>query len=347
MADTLVQDAAMRLFADLATPDLINAAEAGTWPQALWQAVENAGFLDAIAGSAPGDLGGLPDAAAILHAAGRYAAPLPIAETMLARFMLAAAGRKAEQGPLAILPVEDGDTLELRRRDAGWHLAGKARHVPWARAATELIVVAWDRLAVLSPVQVEIRHGTNLAGEPRDEVLCDTHLSLDDVVALPKGIGRTTLYRLGALLRAALMAGALDGAMALATQYAGERIQFGRPLARFQAIQHMLAQLAEQVAAADVAVAAAAAQLARGGDLLAAAAIAKIRAGEAAGKASEIAHQVHGAIGFTYEHRLHHLTRRLWSWRDEFGIESDWSVELGRFVADKGREALWPLLTAS
>ena len=109
----------------------------------------------------------------------------------------------------------------------------------------------------------------------------------------------------------------------------------------------MLAQLAEQVAAADVAVAAAAAQLARGGDLLAAAAIAKIRAGEAAGKASEIAHQVHGAIGFTYEHRLHHLTRRLWSWRDEFGIESDWSVELGRLVADKGREALWPLLTAS
>ncbi len=83
-----------------------------------------------------------------------------------------------------------------------------------------------------------------------------------------------------------------------------------------------------------------------GGDLLFAAAVAKIRAGEAAGKVSEIAHQVHGAIGFTHEHSLHHLTRRLWSWRDEFGIESDWSVELGRAVAARGPAALWPLLTA-
>ena len=108
MADTLVQDAAMRLFADLATPDLINAAEAGTWPQALWQAVENAGFLDAIAGSAPGDLGGLPDAAAILHAAGRYAAPLPIAETMLAaRETLFEEWQKLEK-QLRFLAREDG-----------------------------------------------------------------------------------------------------------------------------------------------------------------------------------------------------------------------------------------------
>ena len=56
--------------------------------------------------------------------------------------------------------------------------------------------------------------------------------------------------------------------------------------------------------------------------------------------------QVHGAIGFTHEHRLHHLTRRLWSWRDEFGVESEWSIELGRRVAAQGAEAFWPSLTA-
>jgi len=81
------------------------------------------------------------------------------------------------------------------------------------------------------------------------------------------------------------------------------------------------------------------------GDLIFAIAVAKSRCGEAAGKVAEIAHQVHGAIGFTHEHRLHHLTRRLWSWRDEFGVESDWSIELGRLAAAKGADGLWPLLT--
>ena len=75
-------------------------------------------------------------------------------------------------------------------------------------------------------------------------------------------------------------------------------------------------------------------------------AAAKIRAGEAAGAVAEIAHQVHGAIGFTHEHSLHRLTRRLWSWRDEFGTESHWSRELGRTVMAAGADTLWPTITA-
>jgi alkylation response protein AidB-like acyl-CoA dehydrogenase len=75
-------------------------------------------------------------------------------------------------------------------------------------------------------------------------------------------------------------------------------------------------------------------------------AAAKIRAGEAAGAVAEIAHQVHGAIGFTEEHSLHYLTRRLWSWRDEFGHEGFWAAELGRRVAEAGPDQLWPLITA-
>jgi len=130
------------------------------------------------------------------------------------------------------------------------------------------------------------------------------------------------------------MAGALEGTLELAVQYANDRVQFGRPLAKFQAIQHQLALLAEQVAAARVAADAACATLASGkGDPEIAVAGAKIRAGEAAGKGTDYAHQVHGAIGFTAEHRLHHLTRRLWSWRDEFGTETHWSMALGRRVA--------------
>ena len=56
-------------------------------------------------------------------------------------------------------------------------------------------------------------------------------------------------------------------------------------------------------------------------------------------------HQVHGAIGFTHEHSLHRLTRRLWSWRDEFGTESRWSQELGREVMSAGANTLWPTIT--
>ena len=217
---------------------------------------------------------------------------------------------------------------------------------PWGRQARQLVAVAGTVLARSRRSAVECRPGSNLAGEPRDEIVCDTALAADSVASLPAGIDRPLLYRLGALCRAAQIAGALEGAMAMATQYAVDRVQFGRPIGKFQAIQQQLAILAEEVAAADVAVSSAIALASGGGDLAFAAAIAKIRSGEAAGKVAEIAHQVHGAIGFTHEHSLHHLTRRLWSWRDEFGLESDWSIALGRAVAARGPAALWPLLTA-
>jgi len=75
-------------------------------------------------------------------------------------------------------------------------------------------------------------------------------------------------------------------------------------------------------------------------------ACAKIRTGEAAGLGAGIAHQCHGAIGFTYEHSLHFVTRRLWSWRAEFGAEVHWAAALGREVAARGADALWPFLTS-
>jgi acyl-CoA dehydrogenase len=341
MTDTLVLDAADRLFADHATTAIVNAAEAGAWPGELWQATEDAGFPDALA-----ELGGLANAVAILRAAGRHAVPLPLPETMLARFALAAAGLKAPPGPLTLAPVERDDVLSLRRADGGWHLSGVARRVPFAGEAKGVAVVAGGLVALVPPGRVERHGGVNLAGEPRDAVSLDLTLAADAVAALPRPVDSDLLYRLGAVCRAAQMAGALETALALATQYANDRVQFGRPIGKFQAIQQQLALLAEQVAAATVAVTNASDAIVAGDDSFFAAAIAKIRVGEAAGRSGDIAHQVHGAIGFTHEHRLHHLTRRLWSWRDEFGVESEWSIELGRRIAAQGAEAFWPLLSA-
>jgi acyl-CoA dehydrogenase len=146
------------------------------------------------------------------------------------------------------------------------------------------------------------------------------------------------------------MAGALETALHLSVQYAGERVAFGRPIAKFQAVQHNLARLGGEVAAALAASGSAADRLAtaRGFDpsVMLEVAAAKIRAGEAVTTGAAIAHQVHGAIGWTAEHVLQRYTRRLWGWRDDFGAESHWAVMLGDLVAEAGADALWPMLAA-
>ena len=73
--------------------------------------------------------------------------------------------------------------------------------------------------------------------------------------------------------------------------------------------------------------------------------MAKIRVGEAASKSARIAHQVHGAIGITEEYELQQSTRRLWSWRDEFGNETYWAINLGQEVIRMGADRLWPFIT--
>jgi alkylation response protein AidB-like acyl-CoA dehydrogenase len=343
MTESLVADAAERLFADLATPEVVNAAEQGTWPADLWSAVSEAGFLDALAGESGGALDGLGDAVDILRAAGRHAVPLPVPETILARWLARRAGLTPPEGPLALAVDGPEDQVELRRNGADWQLSGTARGVPWARNARGLVVSTGVAVGLVAPVSAMIEHGKNLAGEPRDGIALDLKLDARSVAGAPMDADAGAVYRLGALFRAAQMAGALEEALQLAVTYAGDRVQFGRPIAKFQAIQQQLALAAEQVAAAGVAVASAV--VAAGtGDLAFASGAAKLRVGEAAGKVCDIVHQVHGAIGFTHEHRLHQLTRRLWSWRDEFGVESAWALELGRLMASQGADGIWPFL---
>jgi hypothetical protein len=337
MSDTLLHDSAGRLFATQSTAAVVNAAEAGEWPAALWRAVEDAGFLDVLAAADGFSLETLPDACTILRVAARHAAPIPLLEPMLARWLVAGAGLELTADPVAIAPTERHDRVEI---DAAGRVSASLYAVPWAGSCKRLVAVSNDRIALAE--LPETAGGTSLAGELQGGIVLER--SPARVAALPAGIDRELVYRLGALGRAAQMVGAMEAALALATDYAGTRIQFGRTLAKLQVIQHQLAIMGEEVAAAAVAVESAAEEVARGGDVLLAVAAAKIRAGEAAGKAAEIAHQVHGAIGFTHEHRLHQFTRRLWSWRDEFGTESEWSLELGRRMGRAGADALWPMV---
>ncbi|HWA02203.1 MAG TPA: acyl-CoA dehydrogenase family protein [Rhizomicrobium sp.] len=150
----------------------------------------------------------------------------------------------------------------------------------------------------------------------------------------------------GAMMLAAKMAGALGAALDLSVQYTRERQQFGKQLASFQAIQQQLAVLAEEAAAADMAAAAAfrAADFVskEGGDAWFEIACAKLRANQAARIGTGIAHQVHGAMGFTAEYRLQHLTRRLWAWGSEHGNERHWADRIGARIAARGPANFWP-----
>jgi acyl-CoA dehydrogenase len=336
MPDTILYDSAMRLFAAEVTPVVVEDAEQGMWPDALWQAVEEAGYLDVLV-DGPANL---VEAATILRAAGHHAAPIPLVETMLARFLCAAARLPAPDGVLTIAPVEPGERLVI----GGGAISGRAGHVPWGLMTQAVVVVGEQELAIVSTGELSWDASDNLAYESRD------HMSAagapGEVRQLPDGIDAALVLRLGALMRAAQMAGAMEAALAISTQYANERVQFGRAIGKFQAIQQQMAVLAEQAASSLVAVENAARAVAEGRQSAEfACAAAKIRAGEAAGKVAEIAHQVHGAIGFTKEYRLHPVTRRLWSWRDEFGNEAYWARELGRRIAVAGGDGLWPLIT--
>ncbi len=144
-----------------------------------------------------------------------------------------------------------------------------------------------------------------------------------------------------------LMAGAMGQALTLSIDHVNMRQQFGRPLGKFQAVQQSLAVMACEVAAIDAAAAAMAARLdATGFDAEAASfeiAAAKLRANRAVGVVTAVAHQVHGAIGFTRDYDLHRATIPLMRWRGEHGNDAYWAQILGRQVARLG---LWESLTA-
>jgi acyl-CoA dehydrogenase len=324
------------------------AADEG-WAPTLWATMAEAGLpLVGIPEARGGAGGGWPEIAAVLRAAGRSGAPVPLAENCaLAGWLLAEAGLPIPSGPLTVAPTRADDRLTLARDGDGWLLHGVATRVPWAsQAAATVVLAATDggqAVAIVPPSGCQIEAGVNLAGEPRDRVTFGgVRLNAASVAAVPR-TADDLLVR-GALVRSIQIVGALDRLLELTVQYAQARTQFGRPIGRFQAVQQDLARLAGECVAGAAAVEGAVTAAQRG-DCLAEVASAKVRTAEAATLATRIAHQIHGAIGFTQEHQLHRYTTRLWSWRDEFGGERDWAIRLGRLAAAAGPGGSWDWLT--
>jgi acyl-CoA dehydrogenase len=324
------------LLAGHCTPARVAAAAAGSgWDAGLWQALAETGLT--LAGSpeeAGGSGGDLYAAADIAAAAGAAAAPVPLAETLAAGMLLGRAGLAIPSGPLTVA-VASGPGL---------------RRVPYGRLATTVAAGSGgdgDWLAVIASAG---RDGTgrNLADEPRDEVILGGDAEMHDAPAGTAEYAR----RLLRLFRSLLIAGAAQRALDLTVTYVQEREQFGRPLARFPTVQQELARMAGEVALIGAATqAAVAAEAPAAGGAVSAVVAAKAQASSGAGVVAAIAHQLHGAIGTTQEHRLRLTTTRLWSWRDEDGSEAECCAELGRAAlaaaarAGAGAGGLWPWLS--
>lgn len=291
----------VRMLDAAATPAVVRAIEHGGSAAALWQEIAESGFLDALVAEEHGGAGlTLGDIEPLVEALGARAVPLPVAETMVARALLAQAGVAAPEGPVALVT-----TL--------------AQPVPCGLVAEAALVDCGDELvlcdmAALSPEPTGVTNAlaARVSGKPEGE-------------SLPRPAAG--LRAIAAVLRAALIAGAAARLCDVTTAYASERVQFGKPIGRQQALQQMLALMAEDMIACRIA-----AQLgaSHGLDLpLAAAATAKITASAAAPRIAATAHAVHGAIGISEEYDLQLLTRRLHEWRMADGSEGYWSQVLG------------------
>lgn len=305
----------------------------------LWSQLGELGLVRLTGAERSGGSGaGWAEAAELLRAAAWHATSVPVAEhDLLACWLLEAAG------------LDVGDP---RRTAALLDESGVARAVPWA-ATSERIVAIWPdraafRVADVDVTSVSVTAGRNGAGEPRDSIVVD----IGSLTGTPIPATFVTQWRRrAALIRVIQVCAALDRILALTVTHASERIQFGKPLAKFQAVQQLVADIAAEAALARAATDAALAEAMRtdspAGHLDFLVAVARSCAGHATSVVVRNAHQVHGAIGTTREHRLHEFTARALAWRSEYGSVQSWDDALTELATTAGTDGLWELITAT
>ncbi|MCZ2495291.1 acyl-CoA dehydrogenase [Xylophilus sp. Kf1] len=305
---------------DHCTPATVRAIEDGGDPMPLWATIADSGFLELLAPESAGGAALPPEEFfPVLLVLGRHAVPLPVAQSMVARALLPDGACPA--GLLTIAPA-------VRRETDHW----LCPQVPFGSVATQLLADDGQSLLVFDCADAErlpsgVAHGQSaglrLRGEPRR-------------FARPGD----ALRAWGAAMQSALLAGAMGRAFEMTLQYGNDRSQFGKSIGKFQAVQHQLAVMAEQVAAARLAAQAAFVGTRDGRPGLLQAAMAKARTSEAVVPVAAIAHAVHGAIGVTAEYDLQLFTRRLHEGRMAYGSEAHWHPLLGRALLDSGLPAV-------
>ncbi|MFN6552709.1 acyl-CoA dehydrogenase family protein [Mycolicibacterium septicum] len=304
----------------------------------LWQRLDSLGLVRLTGAEQSGGSGaGWHEAAELIGAAVRHGVRAPLAEhDLLACWLLEAADQ----------PIDDAVRTACVQPADG----GAATGAPWA-AEAERIVLLWPvgdeyRLGEFDSAELSLTTGTNLIGEPRDAISVDTSgIAGHPVPAeLVDQLGRKS-----AMVRAIQVCAALDGAVEMSIEHVASRVQFGRPLAKFQAIQNLISDAAAEAALARAATEAALHTAVctdwASSHLDFQIAAARSCTGHAASVVVRNAHQVHGAIGTTHEHRLHSYTRAALAWRSEFGSVRFWDEQVAAGAVAAGGQGLWGLIT--
>ena len=323
MSQDMLADSVERLLADHCTAGQVRAIEAGAPADGLWQRLQDSGFLDALVPEPHGGAGlSLTDAFPLLYLCGRYAVPVPFAQTLVARALLAGAGLRVPVGSIALAisdPAGADGTVGSR--------------VPFGRVAEWVLMESRQRAVLLSRASAEVT-ATGVNGSLEADMRWRATPADAEQFAAP-----LDLRAVGACVYAAQLAGAMARVLDITVRYANERTQFGRPIAKFQAIQHQLAVMAEHVVASRMA----AEMSCRADSYLPdpmLAALGKARTSEAAVSVAAIGHAVHGAMGFTDEYELQLYTRRLHEWRLAYGSEAYWNERIGNELLTSNDSAL-------
>ncbi len=304
-----------RMLADLFSSATVRQIEQGAPDAAIWNSLDASGFLDALVCAARG--GANLSFAAVLPlflALGRRAVPLPVGETMIARALLAQAGREYPHGPIL--------------------LGVASLTLPGAEHAESILAADSGRL------NLQRRDGDEAASAAigLSIGLSDDMLSRKAQAGAMEADGAGSMAPAAALLYAALIVGAGEAVLAMSVDYALQRIQFGKPIARQQALQQNLAVASEHVVAARMACETAVRHGGWPSPLTAASA--KLIAARAATVVTRIAHGLHGAIGISGEHDLNLFTRRIHAWRLAGGAENYWAGRIGREILADVRPTL-------
>ncbi len=141
-----------------------------------------------------------------------------------------------------------------------------------------------------------------------------------------------------------MAARALAAISQMTIDYTNDRRQSGKPVATFQAAPLHLVTVAQAAVRAQMAADVAVRALDRG-DFHVAVAAARVVVDDAITVGTRAAHQAHGAVGVTRDYPLQYLTRRLWSWRHEWGATTYWRRQLATRAYGAVADALFGLIS--
>jgi len=317
---------------------------------ALWQGLTEIGLPAILVPEAHGGLGlGFVDLALVLEECGRALVPGPLVETMLSADALARFGTPAQQSALlpaiaegrcrvvpAVTEAEGGCSPELMHTTAiqtsgGWALSGRKILVAYAGLADKLLVSA--RFGPFGEAGLVLVDSDAAGVSVRPHALFDLAARADEIAfdavqvtsadVLGGKPSATALHRLldaGAAASALQMTGIAARMLDLAVEYAGQRVQFGRPIGAFQAIKHRCADMMVLVETSRTAAYYAAWALSSGPDqVMQAVSMAKAYCGDAVRDVCNETIQIHGGIGFAWELDLHLYLRRAKSLEYAYG----------------------------